>query len=48
MRLWLQKRVDPTVARRQWTIYDVLDAHEALDVEADIEELAARETRRRK
>lgn len=47
MRLWLQKRVDPTVARRHWTIYDVLAAHEALDIEADIEELAARQSRRK-
>jgi len=31
--------------RRTWTIYDVLDAHEALDVEADIEETIARKQR---
>lgn len=46
-RLWLQKRVDPNHVRKNWTIYDVLDAHDALDIEADIEALAAREARKK-
>jgi hypothetical protein len=33
--------------RREWTLVDLLEAHQALDVEADIEELVAREQERR-
>lgn len=33
--------------RREWTLADLLEAHQAIDVEADIEEFAAREAKRR-
>ena len=32
--------------RREWSLVDLWEAHQTLDVEADIEEFAAREHRR--
>lgn len=46
LRFYVEKGTDPEVIRTTWSIYRVLDAHEALDLQAAVERVAAAENER--
>lgn len=48
LRLLREHGVEPRIARTEWTIYEVLDAHEALDLSTYAERLAHREATKKR
>lgn len=46
-RIARKMQIDPRVIEREWSMMDVLDAHEMLDIEAEFEYLAMQESKKR-
>lgn len=47
LRIFNEKGIEPRVIREQWTLYDVLNAHEALDLKLHTQQLVYDLSRRK-